>query len=178
MRLFNEQLKPKFNTLRKQGYPSVIFVDDSYLQGNTKPECEDNVQATICLLKKLGFTINEEKSILIPTQAIEFLGFIISSLDMTMELNERKITDIKKKISELLSSENVTVRDLASLIGTLVSAFPAITFGRLYYRKLETLKISAASDYFDTRIVLNGSVVKEFNWWLYNVDSKRQNPSS
>ena len=64
---------------------------------------------------------------------------MIASLDMTIEQNERKITNIKKKIIELLSSKNVTIRDLASLIGAPVSTFPAITFGRLYYRKLETL---------------------------------------
>ena len=45
-----------------------------------------------------------------------------------------------------------------------------------------TLKISAlnaAPDDFEARIVLNGSVVKEFNWWLYKLDAKRhRNPSS
>ena len=71
MWLLNKQLKPQF-TLRKQGYSSVIFVDDSYLQGETKTECEDNVQATIYLLRKLGFTINDEKSVLIPIQVIGF----------------------------------------------------------------------------------------------------------
>ena len=177
MRLFNKQLKPPFSALRKQGYPSVIFVDDSYLQGNTKTECEDNVWVTIHLLRKLGFTINDEKSVFCPTQVIEFLGFIISSLDMTIRLNEKKIADIKKKIIEFLNSKNVIIRDLASLIGTLVSTFPAIAFRRLYYRKLEMLKINdlkAASNDFDATIVLNDCALKELNWWLYNLDSKRE----
>ena len=95
-------------------------MNDSYLQGNNKTECEDNVRATIFLLRKFGFTINDEKSVFIPTQVTEVLGFIISSLDMTIKLNERKIADIKKKIIELLNSKNVTIRNLASLIGTLV----------------------------------------------------------
>ena len=99
--VINKQLKPPVSTLRKQGFPSVIFVDDSYLQGNTETECEDNVQATIFLHRKLGFTINDVQLILIQTQVIEFLEFILSSLDMTIELNERKIVNIKKKIIEL-----------------------------------------------------------------------------
>ena len=177
MRLFNKQLKPPFIALRKQGYPSLIFVDDSYLQGNTKTECEDNVWVTIHLLRKLGFTINDEKSVFCPTQVIEFLGFIISSLDMTVRLNEKKIADIKKKVIEFFNSKNVTIRDLASLIGTLVSTFSAIAFGRLYYRKLEMLKINAlkaASNDVNATIVLNDCALKELNWWLYNLDFKRE----
>ena len=33
--------------LRQQGYLSVIFVDDLYLQGGTKQECIQNVEATV-----------------------------------------------------------------------------------------------------------------------------------
>ena len=45
-RLFTKLLKPAYSTLRKQGFQSVGYIDDSYLQGITKPECENNVQAT------------------------------------------------------------------------------------------------------------------------------------
>ena len=75
--LLKNQLKPPSNTLRKQDYPSVVFVNDSYSQGNAKTECEENFQATIYLLKNLGFTINDERSVLTPTQVIEFWGFIL-----------------------------------------------------------------------------------------------------
>ena len=34
--------------------------------------------------------------------------------------------------------------------------------------------MKAASDDFGAKIVLNCSVVKELNWWLYNLDSIRQ----
>ena len=38
MRVFTKMLKPPFATLQKQNFISVIFVDDSYLQGNTRGE--------------------------------------------------------------------------------------------------------------------------------------------
>ena len=38
MRVFTKMLKPPFATLQKQNFISVIFVDDSYLQGNTMGE--------------------------------------------------------------------------------------------------------------------------------------------
>ena len=57
MRLFTKLLKPPFSILRTHGYLSVVFVDDSYLQGHTFSTCEDNVNATVDLLQLLGFTI-------------------------------------------------------------------------------------------------------------------------
>ena len=67
MRVFTKMLKPPFATLRKQGFTSVIFVDDSYLQGSIRGECLENVHKTVNLLASLGFTIHKEKSVLEPT---------------------------------------------------------------------------------------------------------------
>ena len=47
MRVFTKMLKPPFVTLRKQGFISVIFVDDCYLQGSTRGECLENVHKTL-----------------------------------------------------------------------------------------------------------------------------------
>ena len=38
MRILTKILRPVFGYLRQEGYLSVIFVDDSYLQGNTERE--------------------------------------------------------------------------------------------------------------------------------------------
>ena len=79
MRVFTKILKPPFSHLRAQGFLSVVFVDDTYLQGDTYAQCLSNVQTTIDTLQNLGFTIHAEKSILEPKQEIEFLGFVINS---------------------------------------------------------------------------------------------------
>ena len=70
---------------------SVIFVDDSYLQGDTKQECLQNIEATVSLLESLGFAIHEGKSILNPTQEIEFLGFVFNSVKWLFQLQKEKL---------------------------------------------------------------------------------------
>ena len=75
MRIFTKMVRPLLGYLRQEGYLLVIFVDDSYLQGNTESECLENFEVTVNLLIKLGFKIHEQKSILKPTQKLEFLGF-------------------------------------------------------------------------------------------------------
>ena len=54
MRIFTKMLKPVFVHLRLEGHLSVIFVDDSYLQGDTEQVCMNNIKATVDLLLNLG----------------------------------------------------------------------------------------------------------------------------
>ena len=64
MMIFTKILKH----LRQEGHLSVIFIDDSSLQGDTEQECMNNTKATVDLLLKLGFIVHEKKSVSIPTQ--------------------------------------------------------------------------------------------------------------
>ena len=45
MQIFTKILKPVCVNLRQKGHLSVVFVDDSYLKGDTETECLGNVEA-------------------------------------------------------------------------------------------------------------------------------------
>ena len=109
MRIFTKNLKPVCANLRQKGHLSVVFVDDSYFQGNTETDCLENVEAAIALLEYLGFTIHEAKSILKPTQRIEFLGFIIDSTKTTVTISKEKMIVITNKIKKLMATTFLTV---------------------------------------------------------------------
>ena len=64
----------------------MVFIDDSYLPGNTYEACLYNFESTIELLQNSGFTIHPAKSICNLTQRINFLGFVIDSVKMTLEI--------------------------------------------------------------------------------------------
>ena len=88
-----------------------------------------SIAQTVELLRNLGFTIDANKSVLTPTQSIEFLGFIIDSRTMTVTLSEEKRNRILLKIRAFLAAQRKTIRELSSVIGSLISTFPAIPFG-------------------------------------------------
>ena len=75
-RYFTKLLKLEYSTLRSQGYLNVGYIDDSYLQGDSKTECRSNILITLNLFESLGFLINREKSVLQPCQKLAFLGFL------------------------------------------------------------------------------------------------------
>ena len=143
MRVFTKLLKPPFSILRSHGYLSVVFVDDSYLQGHTFSTCEDNANATVDLSQFLGFIIHPEKSVLVPTQEIEFLGFVLNSVEMKIKLTDCKSGKVISTIRKVLYEGKQTIRDLASVIGSLVATFPVLPYGKLHYRELERCKISS-----------------------------------
>ena len=90
MRIFKKITKVPYSVLRKQGHTSVVYVDDSYLQGDSNGSCLNNVNDTIAMLESLGFNIDPEKSVLKSTQNLIYLDFIINSKDMTLKLKEEK----------------------------------------------------------------------------------------
>ena len=89
-RVFTKVLKPVFASLREKGYISTSYIDDSCLQGQTYAECEENVWETFRLMDNLGLTINPEKSVLIPSKQIVFVGFILCSETMTVRPTKKK----------------------------------------------------------------------------------------
>ena len=74
-RLFTNILKPIYAHLHSVGHVSMGHIDDSFLVGYTRSACKLNIQHTVECFDSLGFVIHPEKSVLIPTQELEFLGF-------------------------------------------------------------------------------------------------------
>ena len=129
--------------MQKQGLLSVTFADDWYLQGAMKEQCNQNVNTTINWLTSSGFTIHTKNSVLEPVQSIEFLGFLIGSTTMWVKINTDKSKIVLIKIETFLTNPQPKTRDLASVIGSLVSLFPTMPFGKLCYRNLEKENILA-----------------------------------
>ena len=102
MRVFTKISKVLFGHLRCLGHNCVVYIDDSYLQRETYQACPDNISDTIRLLRELGFVIHTEKSVLTHSQTISFLGFIISSKNMTLSLTDEKKNKIKVSLLSLM----------------------------------------------------------------------------
>ena len=89
-RWFTKILKPHLAESRELKHDIPAYIDDMYLQDNTKTKCVSNSVVTIKKPRSLGFTIHKGKSNLIPTQKLDILGFTIDSVAMTISLKEKK----------------------------------------------------------------------------------------
>ncbi|KAK6181897.1 hypothetical protein SNE40_009675 [Patella caerulea] len=170
--------KPVYSTLRRFGYTSVGYIDDSLLVSDSYAECEQNIDCTKKLFEKLGFIVHEKKSVLHPCQRIHFLGFIIDSSAMKVYLPEEKCNAVIKSCCNLRDKSTVKIRQLAEVIGKIISTFSAVEYGQLFYRKLETAKIAALKDNygdFDKNVLITQDMKTELNWWVNNLRFQSRN---
>ena len=79
---------------------------------------------------------------------------------------------VQAAFKKLLQSEHISIRDVANVIGLLVSSLPAVQYGELYYRKQEIDKSFALrqnqSD-FDAPMILSDNSNSELLWWIANI---------
>ena len=145
-RKFTKLLKPVHSSLKLKGHILAGYIDDNYIQGDNCQECLSTVLETVKLVAELGFCVHPEKSCLIPAQEIVFLGNVLNSVTMTRKLTDEKKLKIKKACKTLQRQSQYTIREVAKVIGLLVSNFTAIMYGPLYYKALERDKSTAVKD--------------------------------
>ena len=157
--------------LRKLNVRLIIFLDDILLMAASREEIIVARDTLIYLLQGLGFLINIKKSVLEPTQFIEFLGIEINSLEMTLQLPQEKKNQIVTQCQGLLEKSNVTIRELTRLVGRLSSTAVAILPAPLQYRAIQRQQIAelANKKNYNSLVTLTEEVKGELNWWIQNL---------
>ena len=135
--VFTKILKPVIPHLRSEGFLSTICLDDIVCVGRDHKVCLLNVTQTMRVLESLGFIINYKKSNLIPSMRVRFLGFVLNSISMTVELPLEKRRSLITMIDKFLITIFCKIGDFAQLSGSLVAACPGIEYGKLYCWSLE-----------------------------------------
>ena len=173
-RKFTKITKPLWATLRQQGNISISYLDDALLVADTYDDCMQNVVETVTLSDDLGFTVHPTKSNLKPSQKVEFLGFIIDSVSMFITLTSTRRDKIKRSCQKIYDRRKCTIRELAQVVGQLVSTEPAFPHAPLFYRNLERSKTKALKrkkGNFEAHIKISQDDKIQLQWWMQNVDT-------
>lgn len=180
-RIFTKLMKCVFSHLRKKGYCNTAYIDDSLLIGDSMYECEANIRETVELVDSLGLTIHPKKSVLIPKQEIQYLGFILNSVDMSAKLTPEKATKIKSQCQTILSrcreNRNITIRDVSELIGKMIASEPGVPYAKLFHKRIEIEKnrqLRQSKGNFDANIVLSENCQSDIQWWIDNIEISKQ----
>ena len=88
---------------------------------------------------------------------------------MTVFMPEAKITKLTEMARTILSKTVVVILLFAKLLGHIVSCFPAVEFGKLFYRQVElerSAALKAAKCNFDASMALSDKAKSDIPWWL------------
>ena len=148
----------------------VMYSDDILIFGRTKTDCLQKAKKVMTLLQELGFTINIKKSILEPTQQIEFLGLILASIQMKVFLPEPKVLDLIESCQAILSVTSLTARSLASLQGKMSSCLHAVLPAPTFHRAVQAdiHQAIGKTNNFSKKLILSSEAKSEIQWWIVN----------
>ena len=93
-RIFTKLLKIPVSVLRYLNILVKIYLEDMLLIGHTIGETLMARDTVIFLPQQLRLILNLKKSVLTPTQRIEFLEVMVDSLIMTLSLPEKKVSKV------------------------------------------------------------------------------------
>lgn len=136
---FTKLLRPVVAFLRSMGVRLVIYLDDLLILNESYEDLREQLILIRSLLSNLGFVVNVEKSVFNPTQLMEFLGLIVDSMNLTFALPAAKIASIVARCREALRRPQIRLRDLASLLGSLVFAITSVPYAQSHYRSIQFL---------------------------------------
>ena len=92
--IFTELTQAVRRIMASKGFPNVVVCLDDF---PVVERCKASMDVLMCLLGDLGFRINYKK-LEGPIQRINFLGVILDSRSMIVELPETKCSDFKETL--------------------------------------------------------------------------------
>lgn len=165
--VFSKVTKPVVQFLRQQGIHCILYLDDLLVAAPNSRALLQDLSTVLWLLVALGFVINTQKSVTLPTHRLEYLGFVVDTREMSISLPESKVKAIQKEATLLLSAETVQIRKLAHFIGTLVATKAAVHTAPLHFRALQHLKITSLHKFqsYQARVQFSPEAVTNLRWW-------------
>jgi len=88
---------------------------------------------------------------------------------MTVSISEEKHAKLKHTAQKVLEKKSPTTREVAQLIGRMVSCFPVLEYGELFYRQLEIEKapaLKASNWVLENTVQLSETAESDKTWWM------------
>ena len=178
---FTKILKPVVALLRRRGIRIVIYLDDFLILNQTKEGAERDFLCVVDVLEKCGFLINWEKSVGVAAQEREFLGLLVNSKELSIALLPKKVEQIIEICRKARSTIDISLREVAKILGNLAWAIQAIPFAQGHYRGIQRLFITQsarAGGNLSVKIQLDEESRAELDWWSTNVRGSNGRPLS
>ena len=180
---FTEVFKPALADLRAQSIRALIWLDDILVISSSYSSCIRDRDIVMDLLVNLGFQLNMEKSVLIPTERVIYLGMVIDSLTMTFSLPEEKVSAIVQKATLLKNKNQVSVREIYQFIGMCSATRLAVKEAPIHYRQLQHQVITLLKENlllrnqcYSVKVILLPLALQDLDWWIHNLSTSISNP--
>ena len=167
--VFNSLTQAVRSIMEAKGFPGIVaYLDDFLIVSSTFDECLQTLNTLITLLRQLGFWINYNK-VEGPVQRITFLGIILDTVSMKLQLPSDKLQDLYGDLTNMLSKPKVSKKSLQKIAGKMNWAVQCIYGGRFYLRRILDSINTLKKPWHRTRVT--SAMRQDIHWWIMFMES-------
>lgn len=118
-RIFTMLLRVVAQHLRSRGIRCIFYLDDILIVGDSFQSALQQGQFAVNLLQDLGFKISKKKSVLRPTQELEYLGLLLDLKQFKISIPEKRRRAVRRQVIRMLNCGAPSGKEVASVLGKL-----------------------------------------------------------
>ncbi|KAK7096457.1 hypothetical protein V1264_005753 [Littorina saxatilis] len=123
--------------IRQRGIRLRTYLDDWLILNQSQSVCHLNTQVVLNRALSLGFSVNQAKSELTPSQRFVYLGMAFDTVAWTVRPTQERIQKLHALILAVAGSQQASVRVLTSILGQMESMATLVPLGRVYKRPFQ-----------------------------------------
>ncbi|KMQ90421.1 transposon ty3-i gag-pol polyprotein [Lasius niger] len=147
------------------GDTETIYLDDFLLVHQDQSKLLSQAPEAVNILESLGWQVNYQKSVLRPTQQIEYLGITWNTNNNTMFLSRKKLEKILKSVDFILAKQSCNLKQIQRLLGQLNFANFVIPRGRLHCQHLQIFSHRFNHRRPKERRIVPSRAIADLKWW-------------
>ena len=165
--VFTRVMAPILSFLHRSGIRLRRYLDDWLIQASSRGLVLLALDTVLQLCQALGIVVNWEKSQLVPTQWMVYLGVLLDSLSFRASPAQKRVQKLLSIGYVFLSCEEQPVSSWLELLGVLSSMIQLVPGGCLRMRSLQLI-LRHSWDRCDQSLVVRWTpeVRQDLEWWL------------
>ena len=135
--VFTRVMAPVSAILHSMGIRMRRYLDDWLVQSSSRESLLRDLQTVLRLCHELGIVVSPQKSNLVPSQVVQYLGVIIDTTSFRASPSQERISKLQSTAKEFRSSALPPASLWLSLLGVLSSLAHLVPGGCLRMRSLQ-----------------------------------------
>ena len=166
--VFTRVMAPVSAILHSMGIRMRRYLDDWLVQSSSRDSLVRDLQTVLSLCHELGIVVNPQKSNLVPSQIVQYLGVVIDSTSFRASPSQDRISRLRSTADAFRSSASPPASLWLSLLGALSSLAHLVPGGRLRMRSLQ-LCLHRSWDRLDLQAPgpVSQVCLQDLQWWLH-----------
>ena len=166
--VFTRVMAPVSAILHSMGIRMRRYLDDWLVQSASRESLLRDLQNVLQLCHELGIAVNPQKSNLVPSQVVQYLGVVIDSTSFRASPSEERISRLQSTAAEFQSCASPPASLWLSLLSVLSSLAHLVPGGRLRLRSLQLcLHRSWDRQDLEDPVYALMECLRDLQWWLH-----------